>query len=119
MSQSLQPDLEVRVLSATSVCGAGFKESSLAAGMLRRPHFIGCDAGSTDPGPAPLGTGTPAFPRRAVKRDLRLMMKAGLQGGIPLLIGSAGTAGGEPHLRSCGTSFSKSRARRGCASASR
>jgi len=98
VSQSLQPDLEVRVLSATSVCGAGFKESSLAAGMLRRPHFIGCDAGSTDPGPAPLGTGTPAFPRRAVKRDLRLMMKAGLQGGIPLLIGSAGTAGGEPHL---------------------
>ena len=89
---------EVRVLSATGVCGSGFKESSIAAGMARKPHFIGCDAGSTDPGPAPLGTGTPAFPRRAVKRDLRLMIKAGRQAKVPLLIGSAGTAGGEPHL---------------------
>ncbi|MEA2985457.1 MAG: hypothetical protein QOD94_1711 [Alphaproteobacteria bacterium] len=68
------------------------------AGMARRPHFIGCDAGSTDPGPAPLGSGTPAFPRRAVKRDLRFMLKAARQGGVPLLVGSAGTAGGEPHL---------------------
>jgi hypothetical protein len=91
-------DAEVRVLSATGVCGSGFKESSLAAGTARKPHFIGCDAGSTDPGPAPLGTGTPAFPRRAVKRDLRLMIKAARQAKVPLLIGSAGTAGGEPHL---------------------
>ena len=89
---------EVRVLSATGVCGSGFKESSLAAGMKRLPHFIGCDAGSTDPGPAPLGTGTPAFPRRAVKRDLRLMIKAARAAKIPLLIGSAGTAGGKPHV---------------------
>lgn len=91
-------DLEVRVVSATGVCGSGFKESSIMAGMARRPHFIGCDAGSTDPGPAPLGSGTPAFPRRAVKRDLRLMLTAARQAGVPLLIGSAGTAGGEPHL---------------------
>src|SRR5688572_4237693 len=91
-------DLEVRVLSATGVCGSGFKESSIMAGMARQPHFIGCDAGSTDPGPAPLGSGTPAFPRRAVKRDLRLMLKTARQGGVPLLVGSAGTAGGEPHL---------------------
>jgi hypothetical protein len=90
--------LEVRVVSATGVCGSGFKESSIAAGMARKPHFIGCDAGSTDPGPAPLGTGVPAFPRRAVKRDLRLMLKAARQAVIPLLVGSAGTAGGEPHL---------------------
>jgi phage FluMu protein gp41 len=80
------------------VCGSGFKESSIEAGMKRRPHFIGCDAGSTDPGPAPLGSGTPAFPRRAVKRDLRLMIKAARQAEVPLLIGSAGTAGGKPHL---------------------
>jgi hypothetical protein len=95
---ALQTGVEVRVLSATGVCGSGFKESSITAGMVRKPHFIGCDAGSTDPGPAPLGTGTPAFPRRAVKRDLRLMIKAAREAGVPLLIGSAGTAGGEPHL---------------------
>ncbi|MDZ4164875.1 MAG: acyclic terpene utilization AtuA family protein [Smithellaceae bacterium] len=90
--------LEVRVLSATGVCGSGFKESSLAASLEKKPHFIGCDCGSTDPGPAPLGNGKPAFPRQAVKRDLRLMLKAARQAKIPLLLGSAGTAGGEPHL---------------------
>ncbi|WP_210496639.1 acyclic terpene utilization AtuA family protein [Microvirga antarctica] len=89
---------EVRVLSATGVCGSGFKESSLLAGMARRPHFIGCDAGSTDPGPGPLGAGTTAFPLRSIKRDLRLMLKAALDANVPLLVGSAGTAGGAPHL---------------------
>ncbi len=88
----------MRVVSATGVCGSGFAERSLAEGVARRPDFIGCDAGSTDPGPAPLGTGKTAFPRRALKRDLRLMLLAARRAGIPLLIGSAGTAGGEPHL---------------------
>lgn len=89
---------EVRVISATGVCGSGFKETSLAAGMARNPHFIGCDAGSTDPGPFSLGTGKTAFPPRAIKRDLRLLLKAARAARIPLLIGSAGTAGGAPHL---------------------
>ena len=90
--------MEVRVLSATGVCGSGFKESSLAKSLEMKPHFIGCDCGSTDPGPAPLGSGKTAFPRQAVKRDLRLMLKAARQAKIPLLLGSAGTAGGEPHI---------------------
>ncbi|MBS0321990.1 MAG: acyclic terpene utilization AtuA family protein [Proteobacteria bacterium] len=89
---------EVRVISATGVCGSGFKESSLAAGIARKPHFIGCDAGSTDPGPFSLGSGKTAFPVRAIKRDLRLMLRAAREARIPLLIGSAGTAGGEPHV---------------------
>lgn len=88
----------VRVISATGVCGSGFQESSLNAGLSRDPHFIGCDAGSTDPGPGPLGNGSTAFPRHAIKRDLRLMLRAARAARIPLLIGSAGTAGGEPHL---------------------
>ncbi len=88
----------MRVVSATGVCGSGFSEKSLEAALAQQPAFIGCDAGSTDPGPAPLGTGKTAFPRRALKRDLRLMLLAARQAGIPLLIGSAGTAGGEPHL---------------------
>ena len=89
---------EVRVLSGTGVCGSGFKESSLEEGLARRPHFIGCDAGSTDPGPFSLGTGGTAFPVRAIKRDLRLMLRAARKARIPLLIGSAGTAGGAPHV---------------------
>ncbi|MEO8753679.1 MAG: acyclic terpene utilization AtuA family protein [Casimicrobiaceae bacterium] len=91
-------DVEVRVLSGTGVCGSGFKESSLDAGIGMAPHFIGCDAGSTDPGPFSLGTGGTAFPVRAIKRDLRLMLLAARRARIPLLIGSAGTAGGAPHL---------------------
>src|SRR5687767_14612695 len=45
------------------------------------------------PGPYPLGAGATAFPRVAVKRDLRLMLLAARRAGIPLLLGSAGTAG--------------------------
>src|SRR6266478_4067265 len=59
------------------------------------PHFIACDAGSTDPGPFSLGSGEPAFAREAVKRDLAALLDAGRRAGIPVLIGSAGTAGGE------------------------
>ena len=89
---------EVRVLSATGCCGSGFKESSFEAGLAMDPHFIGSDCGSTDPGPFSLGTGKTAFSRDAMKRDLGIMMKAARRTGIPLLMGSAGTAGGEPHL---------------------
>jgi ribosome modulation factor len=66
--------------------------------MAKSPHFIGCDGGSTDPGPFPLGSGATAFPRAAIKRDLRLMLHAACAGAIPLFVGSAGTAGGKPHL---------------------
>ena len=90
--------VEVRVLSGTGVCGSGFSESSLEAGLAKQPHFIGCDAGSTDPGPFSLGTGGTAFPLRAIKRDLKLMLRAARRAKIPLLIGSAGTAGGTPHV---------------------
>lgn len=89
---------EIRVLSGTSVCGAGFLESSFEKALALDPHFIGCDGGSTDPGPKYLGTGPAAFPRDAVKRDLAIMLKGARRKGIPLIIGSAGTAGGNPHL---------------------
>jgi Acyclic terpene utilisation family protein AtuA len=89
---------EMRVLSPTGVLGSGFVEASFEAALARKPHFIGCDAGSTDPGPSHLGSGVPAFPRAAVKRDLRLMLAGALRQKIPLLIGSAGTAGADAHL---------------------
>lgn len=91
-------DTEVRVVSASGVCGSGFREESLEEALGRKPHFIGCDGGSTDPGPYPLGAGTTSFPRISIKRDLRLMLLASRKAGIPLLIGSAGTAGGMPHV---------------------
>ena len=89
---------EVRVLAASGVCGSGFREESLEEAMGRRPDFIGCDGGSTDPGPYPLGAGVTSFPAVSIKRDMRLMLLAARKAGIPLLMGSAGTAGGAPHV---------------------
>lgn len=89
---------EIRVVAASGVCGSGFRVESLEEAMGRKPHFIGCDGGSTDPGPFPLGAGITSFPAVSIKRDLRLMLLAARKAGIPLLLGTAGTAGGEPHL---------------------
>ena len=92
-----RPD-EIRILSPTGVCGSGFLESSFEQAIAWEPHFIGCDAGSTDPGPSHLGSGEAAFPRDAVKRDLRIMLAGSRRAKVPILIGSAGTAGGDAHV---------------------
>src|SRR5680860_1285129 len=55
--------------------------------------------GSTDPGPFALGSGLDDRSQIVVKRDLRLIIQAGLDLGVPVLIGTAGLAGGRPHLR--------------------
>jgi hypothetical protein len=89
---------EIRILSPTGVCGSGFIERSFENALAWKPHFIGCDAGSTDPGPAYLGSGRTAFPRDAIRRDLRLMLLGARRLGIPLLIGSAGTGGNDLQL---------------------
>jgi hypothetical protein len=89
---------EIRILSATGVMGSGFVESSFDAGLALKPHFIGCDAGSTDPGPEYLGSGRTAFPPDAIRRDLRLMLLGARRLKIPLLIGSAGTGGNDIQL---------------------
>jgi len=90
---------EYRQLSTSGLLGYGFPEASLEAGMARRPHMIGVDGGSTDPGPYYLGSGKCVNSRMAMKRDLRLMLRAAREARIPLIIGSCGGAGGEPHLQ--------------------
>ncbi|GAA4341500.1 acyclic terpene utilization AtuA family protein [Pigmentiphaga soli] len=87
------------MVSTTSILGYGFPEQSLRLAMARNPHFIGCDGGSTDPGPHYLGAGECLNSRAAMKRDLRLMLRAGVPAGVPVVIGSCGGAGGEPHLQ--------------------
>jgi hypothetical protein len=88
-----------RLLSTSGLLGYGFPEESLKAGMARAPDMIGVDGGSTDPGPHYLGSGKCLNSRMAVKRDLQLMLGAARSADIPLVIGSCGGAGGEPHLR--------------------
>src|SRR6516164_3290115 len=65
----------------------------------RRPDMIGVDGGSVDPGPHYLGSGKPFCSTMAIRRDLRLMLRAATTQCIPMLIGTCGGAGGEPHLK--------------------
>ncbi len=90
---------EIRMLSTSGILGYGYAEESLKIGMAREPHAIGADGGSTDPGPHYLGAGTSFTSRLSVKRDLKLMLLAAMAAKIPCIIGTAGGAGGEPHLQ--------------------
>jgi Acyclic terpene utilisation family protein AtuA len=90
---------EFRMLSTSGILGYGYAEESLKIGMSWEPHVIGCDGGSTDPGPYYLGSGKSFTSRLSVKRDLRLMLMAAVAAKIPCIVGTAGGAGGEPHLQ--------------------
>ena len=91
-------DGPLRILAASGQLGYGIPEAPLQRGLARRPHLIGCDMGSIDPGPYYLGSGQMAAPAAMVYRDLELVLTAALAQGIPLIIGSAGTAGARPQL---------------------
>lgn len=86
---------EVRVLSASGQIGSGFLESSFERGLSLKPHVIACDGGSTDAGPAYLGSGQPHFSREGTKRDLRIMLKGRERLNIPVIVGSCGMGGGD------------------------
>lgn len=88
----------MRILSPTAILGYGFPMESFVEGMKRKPHVIAVDAGSTDPGPYYLGAGKSFTDYNSVKRDLEIMITAGVEAGIPVLIGSAGGCGGRPHV---------------------
>jgi hypothetical protein len=89
---------EIRYVAASGALGVGVDAEALDKALDLRPHFIASDAGTTDAGPFALGSGSAAFPREAVKRDLTRVLVASRKANIPALIGSAGTAGGDPHV---------------------
>ena len=91
------------MLSTSGILGYGYAEESLKIGMTWEPHVIGCDGGSTDPGPYYLGSGKSFTSRLSVKRDLRLMLIAAVAAKVPCIIGTSGGAGGEPHLQDTAT----------------
>lgn len=92
---------EVRMASVSGILGYGFPEASLQAALARKPHMIGVDGGSSDPGPYYLGSGKTLSSPMAMKRDLALLVKGAIGAGIPMMIGTCGGAGGEPHLQVC------------------
>src|SRR3546814_17918742 len=79
---------ETRVLSASGQIGSGFLETSIKRGFSLKPHVIACDGGSSDAGPAHLGSGQPHFSREGTKRDLRLLLKGRDRLNVPLIIRS-------------------------------
>jgi hypothetical protein len=89
---------ECRILSPLGMLGYGFPRESLEAGLGRRPHVIGADAGSTDGGPHKLGAGVGIVSRAATRKDLAAIVEGGLATGAPVVIGSAGGSGAGVHL---------------------
>jgi hypothetical protein len=89
---------KTRFISPIGSLGGGINGPALDEALAQAPYFIACDGGTTDAGPFSLGIGTPAFHREAVKRDLSLILRAGRKANIPVIIGSASTAGGDVHV---------------------
>ncbi|MCU6711610.1 DUF1446 domain-containing protein [Paenibacillus sp. J5C_2022] len=89
---------DISILSPCGMLGYGFPESSFMRGIEARPHGIVVDAGSTDAGPHKLGAGVSIVSKRAVKKDLELIIGQGVPQGIPVIIGSAGGSGAKAHV---------------------
>ena len=88
----------LRSLGASGQLGYGIPTPAFEAGLARAPDMIGVDMGSIDIGPAYLGSGKMAPTRVGAKRDLRKVLRAARRLDIPLIVGSAGSAGAKPHL---------------------
>jgi hypothetical protein len=88
----------LRVLAASGQLGYGIPDAALAEGVKRRPHFIGCDMGSIDPGPYYLGSGELSTSAAMTRADLAKVLRAARALDVPLLLGTAGTSGAAPHL---------------------
>ena len=73
--------------------GSGFSAESVSRGIKLGAIAIAIDAGSTDSGPYYLGAGVSKSAAAAVKRDLRILIVAAKQAGIPLIVGSCATSG--------------------------
>ncbi|MCC7426504.1 MAG: acyclic terpene utilization AtuA family protein [Alphaproteobacteria bacterium] len=88
----------LRAMGGSGQLGYGVPADAFAEGLRRKPHYIGCDMGSIDPGPAYLGSGELATAAETTKRDLKRVLLGARGADIPLLIGSAGCAGASQHL---------------------
>lgn len=88
----------LRILAPIGMIGYGIDEASLARGVATKPALIGADGGSVDPGPHYLGSGLSFTSRELVTRDLALCLRAAEACDAPVVVGTAGGAGGAPHV---------------------
>jgi hypothetical protein len=85
----------VRIMVPAGALGTGIQKRHVREGLALGAQAMALDAGSTDSGPYYLATGRSKYSRDAVKSDLRVLMQAQAEAGIPLLIGSCGTSGAD------------------------
>ncbi len=90
-----------KVLMTNGHLGTGTHEETFARGIGMSPDIIVADGGSTDSGPAYLGTGGSKNPREALKHDLALMIKGGHKLGVPVMVGTCGTCGSDAGVDLC------------------
>ncbi len=88
----------IRIMAVSGMLGYGFTEQAFRRGLSLDLDLIACDAGSADPGPYYLGSGSAFVSRLAVKRDLGLMVTAGIELGVPVFVGSAGGSGSDAQV---------------------
>src|SRR5258708_33397612 len=82
----------VGILVPTGMLGAGFDQATIARGLALGADVIAVDGGSTDSGPYYLGAGEAKTADEAIRRDLRMLLAAVSQAGIPLHVGSSATS---------------------------
>src|SRR5687768_16463459 len=80
------PADELRIVSINGCLGYGYQGRSLDAGIAARPHLVGGDAGSTDPGPYYLGSGTSLVKDEQIHRDLAPALLKSRAANVPLVI---------------------------------
>lgn len=91
---------DVCVVAPTGTLGYGFSVDDFIRVLDdERPDVIAVDAGSTDPGPYYLGAGISFTNRAEIREELDILIGAAVERGIPLIVGSCGGAGAEPHVR--------------------
>ncbi|MFP1681629.1 acyclic terpene utilization AtuA family protein [Alloalcanivorax sp. C16-1] len=88
----------IKVIVPCGSLGAGVREEEIERGFRLGARAIATDAGSTDSGAAYLALGKSKNSRGAVKRDLKILMRARAGHGVPLIVGTSGQAGGDLNL---------------------
>src|SRR5271156_6290598 len=91
-------ELIYRVVAANSNLGYGIPRESFDVALVGRVDAIVCDAGTALDGPTHLGEGTGYFAPQQIKADLLKIVGAAWRIGCPVIVGSAGLAGGDRHV---------------------
>ncbi len=94
----MDTNVKIKVIVPCGSLGSGVREEEIAYGLKQGAQAIATDAGSTDSGAAYLALGKSKNNRGAVKRDLTILMKAQAAAGVPIIVGTAGQAGGDLNL---------------------